>query len=81
MDLPRGQGYARATEEALSHALVQVGGAMSVRVVPTAAIDEALITSPGAGVVVGPGSPYGNPEGVLAVIRSARERGVPLVGT
>jgi CTP synthase (UTP-ammonia lyase) len=33
------------------------------------------------GLVIGPGSPYRDAEAVLDAIRSARERGVPLVGT
>jgi len=34
-----------------------------------------------AGILVAPGSPYRDMEAVLDVIRFARERGVPLVGT
>ena len=49
--------------------------------VPTDTIQSRLIADPGAAVVVGPGSPYRNRDGVLAVIRSAREKGIPLVGT
>jgi hypothetical protein len=52
-----------------------------VRIVSTRSIGPALIRDPGAAVVVGPGSPYRNPDGVHDVVRTARERGVPLVGT
>jgi CTP synthase (UTP-ammonia lyase) len=34
-----------------------------------------------AGIFVAPGSPYRDMEATLDVIRHARERGVPLVGT
>jgi CTP synthase (UTP-ammonia lyase) len=34
-----------------------------------------------AGLWIAPASPYRDMEGALAAIRSARERGVPLVGT
>ncbi len=81
MDLPATQAYRVATLEALAHAEAHVGAGVRVQVVPTAAIDGHLISDPGDGVMVGPGSPYDNPEGVLEVIRTARQRGVPLVGT
>lgn len=73
--------YADATIAAVAHAVSRLGVAVPLRELPTAAIDASVIAHPGAGVVVGPGSPYDNPDGVLAVIRTARERGVPLVGT
>lgn len=83
IDLPAGQAYHSATLEALDHARAALGAGddLDVRVVPTATIDRALIADPGHGVVVGPGSPYDEPERVLDVILTARERGVPLVGT
>jgi CTP synthase (UTP-ammonia lyase) len=83
MDLPPGQAYHSATMDALDHAATAAGLAdgIDVRVVRTAAIDGALIDDPGHGVVVGPGSPYDAPERVLDVILSARERGIPLLGT
>jgi len=81
MDLPPGQEYASATVAALNHAAAATGADIRVRVLPTDQIDDGLIARPGAGIVVGPGSPYRNPDAVREVIRSARERGVPLVGT
>ena len=76
-----GRGYGAATIAALDHASQSLGVQPTVRVVPTDTIDSLVIANPGAAVVVGPGSPYRNPEGVLEVIRSARENGIPLVGT
>lgn len=73
--------YADATFAALDHAITSAGVHVPVREVPTVDVDDALIRQPGAGVVVGPGSPYDRPDAVLEVIRSARKRGVPLVGT
>lgn len=83
MDLPPEQAYHSATMAALDHAAAAtgLGGEIDVRVVRTATIDDALVDDPGQGVVVGPGSPYDSPERVHDVILSARERGVPLVGT
>jgi CTP synthase (UTP-ammonia lyase) len=75
------RSYADATMEALGHAVNRFGVDLPLRELPTASIDASVVGHPGAGVVVGPGSPYDNPDGVLAVIRSARKRGVPLVGT
>ena len=76
-----GQGYGAATIAALDHAAQTLSVQPHVRLVPTDTIDHRVIADPGAAVVVGPGSPYRNPEGVLEVIRSARENGIPLVGT
>ena len=81
IDRDRAPRYAEATFAALADAIGAAHADLEVRELPTAAIDAATIGAPGRGVVVGPGSPYENPEGVLDVIRSARERGVPLVGT
>ena len=66
IDLPPDHDYHDATE---------------IRIVPTASIGIEMVRHPGSAVVVGPGSPYANPDAVHAVIRTARERGVPLVGT
>jgi CTP synthase (UTP-ammonia lyase) len=81
IDLPSTAGYRVATLDAIAHADRHLDTGLAVRVIPTAQIDTKLIADPGAGVVVGPGTPYDNPEAVHDVIRSARERGVPLVGT
>jgi CTP synthase (UTP-ammonia lyase) len=81
IDLAPDQDYHVATIAALDHASRFLGMPVEVRVVPTDTIQSQLIAEPGAAVVVGPGSPYRNREGVLAVIRSAREKDIPLVGT
>ena len=73
--------YETATVDALAHAERWLGTTVEMRVIPTRTIDEELILRESAGVVIGPGSPYDNPDGVLRVIRSAREKGLPLVGT
>jgi CTP synthase (UTP-ammonia lyase) len=82
MDLTPDRRYHAATLAALSHASEQVATRVEVRVVPTDTIrDVDQLAAPGSAVVVGPGSPYRDPEAVHGVIRAARERGVPLVGT
>jgi len=73
--------YEAATVDALGHAQQWLGTAVEMRLIPTRRIDNYRILRESAGVVIGPGSPYDNPDGVLAVIRSAREKGLPLVGT
>lgn len=79
IDLPSDHPYHRATLAALAHAAAGLN--MRSIVVPTDAITGRSADELGDAVVVGPGSPYRDPEAVHAVIRSARERGVPLVGT
>lgn len=81
IDLPPGQRFRAATMGAVDHAASALGVAPRVRIVPTGAIGPDLVRDPGRAVVVGPGSPYRNPEGVHQVVRTARERGLPLVGT
>jgi hypothetical protein len=76
IDLPPEQRYHRATLAALGHA-----GAARVVVVPTDTIQGRAADALGDAVVVGPGSPYRDAEAAHDVIRSARELGVPLIGT
>ena len=81
LDLPPASAFHRATLAALDHAIEASGRALAVRVAGTDAFagrDDARF---GAGVVIGPGSPYRDPNAAEDVIRVARERGVPLVGT
>lgn len=75
MDLPASNATHRATVAALAHAIGT--RAIDVDVVAT----DADVAVPGAGVVIGPGSPYRDPERAEGLIRLARERGLPLVGT
>jgi CTP synthase (UTP-ammonia lyase) len=82
MDLPADALYHAATVAALRHASEDIAAPIEIRVVPTDRIvDVNRLASPGSAVVVGPGSPYRDPEAVHAVVRMARERGLPLVGT
>lgn len=80
MDLPPDRPYHQATLAALAHAAA-AGWAARTTVVPTDAIGGRAADALGDAVVVGPGSPYRDAEAVFGVIGSARERGVPLLGT
>jgi CTP synthase (UTP-ammonia lyase) len=79
IDLPPGQAYHVATLEAIEHASRALGVAVESRVLRTNTIPGDLDDY--AAIIVGPGSPYDDPEAVHAAIRTARERGIPLVGT
>jgi CTP synthase (UTP-ammonia lyase) len=82
MDLPPDHRDHAATLAALNHASEYAAIPIEIRVITTDRIDDAdLVARPGSAVVVGPGSPYRDPDAVHAVVRGARERGVPLVGT
>jgi CTP synthase (UTP-ammonia lyase) len=82
IDYPPDHPYHRASVIALEDASDQTDVAADVRIVPTDTIESAdRLTTQGSAVFVGPGTPYRNPEAANAVIRSARERGVPLVAT
>jgi CTP synthase (UTP-ammonia lyase) len=82
IDLPADHPYHRATLAALGHASEHRGIPIEVQVLPTDTIrDAARIATAGSAVVIGPGSPYRDPEAANAVVREARERNVPLVGT
>lgn len=82
MDLAADHRHHRATLEALEHASADRGIPVEIQVVPTDSIRGAFpIAAPGSGVVIGPGSPYRDPEAVLEVVRKARKGNIPLVGT
>jgi CTP synthase (UTP-ammonia lyase) len=82
MDLPPTQRYHAATLAAIDHAAVALGLDVDVRVLETDTLDQSdLFSRSNLAIVVGPGSPYADPEAVLDTIRLARERGIPLVGT
>ena len=82
IDLAADHPYHRATLKALRHASSHLGLTTNIRVVRTDKIgDVDDVVRPGTAVVIGPGSPYRNQESAHAVVRAARERGVPLVGT
>ncbi len=81
IDSPPDAKYHVATIEALEHAMSASDHDMAITVVRTPDITEEFIASFEGAVVIGPGSPYYVPDNADEVIRSARERGVPLVGT
>jgi CTP synthase (UTP-ammonia lyase) len=81
IDLPPGQAYHAATMSALAHAAAALDRELVAAVVRTDTMAGRGAHELGDAVVIGPGSPYNDPEAVYDVIRSARERGVPLVGT
>ena len=81
LDIGPQSQYGAATIAALEHAAGAVRAPIDIRVITTDSITPELIANPDAAVVVGPGSPYRAPDLVHEVVRSARERGVPLVGT
>ena len=72
-----------ATEEALEHAGASLGTSVKVEWLPT----ETLARRAGKvlrrfdAVFCSPGSPYRSFDGALEAIRSARENGVPFIGT
>ena len=82
VDLPPDHRFHVATTDAIRHGADRLATPVEVRVVPTDAIgDVDGVCTAGSAVVVGPGSPYRDQEAVHEVVRAARERGVPLVGT
>ena len=82
IDLAPDHPYHAATLAALRHASEELSIPIEIRVVATDTIGNPdQLVSAGSAVVVGPGSPYRDPEAVHAAVRAARERGVPLVGT
>lgn len=82
IDLPADHPYHRATVAALEHASDNRRIPIEVRVVPTDTIrDPFRVAAATSAVIVGPGSPYRDPEAAHSVVREARERNIPLVGT
>jgi CTP synthase (UTP-ammonia lyase) len=80
MDLPPRARYYTATVDALEHAAAMFDGSADVQVLGTdAPVLDAVQNADG--IVIGPGSPYRDEYAVWDTVRSARERGVPLVGT
>jgi CTP synthase (UTP-ammonia lyase) len=76
MDLPEQDASFRFTVDALEHAVAASSADVSVHITHTDAI-----ATLGHGVVIGPGSPYRDAAAAEDVIRAAREKGIPLVGT
>ena len=73
--------YHIATRAAIEHAADALSLSADILVTPSDTLADPSAVETYAAVVIGPGSPYRAPEAVLATIRAARERGVPLVGT
>jgi CTP synthase (UTP-ammonia lyase) len=76
MDLPESNDSHRYTVSALEHAIAWSGAAVTFEVVRTDSHPRLA-----DGVVIGPGSPYRDPTAAEAAIQTAREKGLPLVGT
>ena len=81
IDLAPGQRFRTATFDAFAHAASACGMDAQIRAAPTDQIDEDFMSDIGDAVVAGPGTPYARPDRAEEVVRLARERGVPLVGT
>jgi len=82
IDLPANHRFHRATLAALEHASEHGRIPLDVRVVCTDEVQDASrIAAAGSAVIIGPGSPYRDPEAAHGVVRAARERKIPLVGT
>jgi CTP synthase (UTP-ammonia lyase) len=82
IDLPASHRFHRATLAAIGHAAEVRGIEIELRVVPTDTIrDASRIAAATAAVIIGPGSPYRDPDAAHEVVRQAREGNVPLVGT
>jgi CTP synthase (UTP-ammonia lyase) len=73
--------YHIATLAAIGHAADALSLRPDVLVTPSDTLADPAAVESYAAIVIGPGSPYRDPEAALATIRAARERGVPLVGT
>lgn len=80
-DVADGSAYYRPTLDALEHAAAATGIETEVRVVRTDTIDDAWFADLPDAVLIGPGTPYRDPPAAERVIATARERGIPLVGT
>ena len=81
MDLDPKANYHAATIDAIGHASTALGFDTEVHATRTDARDLGEQLARANGIVIGPGSPYRDEEAVWDTVRSAREKGVPLVGT
>jgi len=81
IDSPPNARYHVATIDAIEHAATALDLAVDLGVIRTDSNSLADEVRSTAGVVIGPGSPYRDEFAVWDTVRSARERGVPLVGT
>lgn len=73
-----------ATNDAIAHSIADLRLSLSHRWINTTDLSNSEVFKQldrYSGIWIGPGSPYRNMEGVLAAIRVARERSIPLLGT
>ena len=80
-DVPEQTPYYQPTIEAVQHASSFLDVDATISVVRTDTIDDGYFETMPDAVVIGPGTPYTVPSAAERVILTARERGVPLVGT
>jgi len=73
--------YYSPTVDAVHHATHSLGVDAQIKVVRTATISDSYFDDLPDAVVIGPGSPYDDPGRAEQVVATARERGIPLVGT
>jgi CTP synthase (UTP-ammonia lyase) len=73
----------KATNEAIEHAMNEIGGDLAVDWISTDVIENnfAEITKAYSGFWIAPGSPYKSMSGALRVIKFARENNIPTLGT
>src|SRR5260370_28371899 len=82
IDLPADHPYHRATLATLGHASEHRRIPIEVQVVPTDTIrDAARLATDGSAVIIRPGSPYPDPDAANPVVREARGRNAPPVGS
>ena len=81
IDLPPHAPYHRATVEAIGHGSDALGLFPDLRVWETASPSLRSDLRDVDGIVIGPGSPYQDEHAVWEAVRTAREKGIPLVGT
>ena len=80
-DVPADSPHHGPTLSAIGHAADRAGFEVIVNVVKTDTITPAYFDDLPHGVVIGPGTPYTVPDAAEDVIRTAREKGLPLIGT
>ena len=76
-----GEPFYAETVASVDHAIAAAGADLQVDVIRTGDVTDDLIAQPDGGIFIGPGTPFEHPDRTEALIRSARERGVPLVAT
>ena len=80
-DQPPDSPYHSPTVDAVVAAVRAASADLDVRVVGTAEVRASWAEALPAGVMIGPGTPYRDPAAAEEAIRTAREKGIPLVAT